>query len=180
MSQTKLDFPQVIKQAFDESNQALRMTPASATVYNIQTNALDGDSQIVYGSTDGSISGIVPIRVDSSGYLSGSIRLSANSSGESSSTVLNAVVISPMDCSSVSNITLYATTNTAISGIATYSVQVSPASAGSTFASVTSLNAPAAVGSAVTIPVPVGARRVQLIMSSIPASGTCQASLIGK
>lgn len=179
---SKLDFPQVIKSVYDSDTKSLRTTQGlGSTEFAIETRATDGDSQLVYASTDGTSasSSLVPIRADANGYTVGSIRLNANSSGETSATPASSVVIAPIDSTSVSHLRLYVNTSSAVTGTAIYQVQYSPVSAGNIWANVSSITAQASTGCVISSELAVEAKRIQVIITSVQSSGNTQAYLIG-
>lgn len=65
-----LDGGQIVKRAFDGSNDAIRIVPAEVTSMAIELDAADGDSVLAMGSSDGTSSGTLRVlRADSNGRL---------------------------------------------------------------------------------------------------------------
>lgn len=146
---TDLDFSQVIRAAFDETNQCLKTTPAVGTSFAIALAASEGDSSLSVGTTDGTTGGTQKVtRLDSSGrVLTSSDQLSGTSTTVTSSNSVNDIVLAEQACTYIKQFQLYSETLTTVGGTGTFLVELSPLTSGDVWVSSgVSLNASATAG----------------------------------
>lgn len=154
-SQSTLDPVHIIKTAYDDTTGAFKTIPASATSYEIELSAADGDN--------------VTAKLD---LLSVAGSVGTGSSG---------AVVAATACTGIRSFALYSTSDSAITGAPTLTIEVSPDDSGTNFVS-TGVTLVPSGSSGVTVKSTIAvevARRVRVTTSGATATGSATLKLVG-
>ena len=153
---TQLDPSQAFRRCYSEAEDAIRTIPSSATSFEIELSAADGDNITAIPS-----------------LLSVSASITSASTG---------VVVPATACTGIKSVALYIKTDTTIVGPQVCTLEVSPADSGDVWAATTSTITPSTTAGVVvlTAPIAIAARRLRVSIAAAITSGTATLYVVGQ
>lgn len=159
LNKTKLDAVQCVVGAYDGVEEANRVIIAAATEFAVELSAADGDSVVAYtGVSDATTS--IP---------------------QTPGMAANTVLLTISDVTKYSKLQVYSEALAGVSVAGTVSLQVSPESSGSLWATLgVAISSPASPGAAVSSVVDFVAKRARLVSTVAPTGGNVEYKVILK
>ena len=167
---TLLSASQVNKRVFDESSDAIRVVQAASTSYAIETSAADGDSMLMVGTADASLSGTQSVlKVASDGSLTANFSSSAQ---KASVTTGSGVILPAFSVAGMKTINIFSNTTTLITTPHVCTLEISPSDSDNVWIATSLVITPSsAVGAVAGTAISSCARRARVSIAAANTNG---------